>query len=248
MSELRINCRACGTMIPAADVNLDTVLAKCGSCHAVFDFSDQVQRAPTPAKLRRDRGEVPMPTAFSVEDLGNELKIVRKWSRGIAVFFVVFAVFWNSIVAVFVGAALSGAEFKDSRTGEPAGNFIWLFLTPFILVGAGMGWAALSLLLNRTFIEVRDGVLSVRHGPIPWPGAKRLETADVDQLYCVEYVAYQQNKRPVYRIALHALTKAGDRVKVVTGLDGMEQGVYLEQLLEKHLRIEDRPVADEHRG
>ena len=47
---------------------------------------------------------------------------------------------------------------------------------------------------------------------------------------------------------IHALTKAGDRVKVVTGLDGMEQGVYLEQLLEKHLRIEDRPVADEHRG
>jgi hypothetical protein len=248
MSGLRVNCRSCGTLIPAEDVNLETVLAKCRDCHAVFDFSNQVQRPATPAKQRRDRGEVPMPKAFGVEDLGNELKIVHKWSRGVAVFFVIFAVFWNGIVSVFVGAALFGVEFKDSRTGQPAGNFIWLFLTPFLLVGFGMGYAALSLLFNRTFIDVRDGLLSVRHGPFPWPGGKQVQTSDLEQLYCEEYVAYRQNNRPVYRIALRALTKAGDRIKIVGGLDGAEQGVYLEQLLEKHLRIEDRPVSGEHRA
>ena len=248
MSELRINCRSCGTLIPAGDVDLETVLAKCRGCHAVFDFSDQVKRPSTPAKQKRDRGEIPMPSAFTVEDGGRELRIVRKWGRGIAWFFVIFAVFWNGIVSVFVIAALSGAEFKDSKTGEPAGNFIWLFLTPFLLVGFGMGWAALALLLNRTFIEVRDGVLSVRHGPIPWPGKRRLETSEIDQLFCIEYVAYQQNNVPQWRLALHAKTKSGDDVKLVTGLEGAEQGVYLEHLLEKHLGIEDRPVEGEHRG
>jgi hypothetical protein len=246
MNDLRVNCRSCGTLIPAEDVNLDAVLAKCRACHAVFDFSDQVKRPPTPAKQKRDRGEVAMPKAFAVEDTGLALTVTRKWSRGIAVFFVIFALFWNGIVSVFVVLALSGKMKMEG--GEPAGPFAPLFLAPFVLVGVVMAWLALAFLFNRTTIEVRDGALAVRHGPIPWFGNKRLETDSLDQLYCVEYVAYTQNDVPQYRIALYGLTKSGDRIKLVPGMEGAEQGVYLEQLLEKQLRIEDRPVSGEHRG
>ncbi len=240
---MQIHCRSCHAQILADDISLDLALAKCRQCHAVFDFTDQVKsEAPPPGKVKRDRGEVPMPSAFRVDESASGLTIVRTWARGPAFFFLFFAGFWNLIVSIFVVAA-AGGGFQDESNGV---WFIWLFLTPFILVGLGTGWAALALLLNRTRIEVRKGELSVKHGPIPWPGAKTIRTDDLDQLYCTEYVAYTQNRVPQYRFALHALMKSGDRVKVAQGMEGPEQGVFLEQLLEKHLGILDRPVHGEH--
>jgi hypothetical protein len=206
MSGLQINCKACGKRVPAEDVNLEVVLAKCRDCHAVFDFSDQVERPATPAKQRRDRGEVPMPAAFTARDppVGPRDRLVLHDLR-------------RNLERGDPGPAGRRARRRDEGFEDRAAGRE-LHLPP------------------------------VRHGPMPWPGARRLETSDIDQLFCVEYVAYQQNKQNVYKIALHALTKSGDRVKLVTGMDTAEQGVFLEQLLEKHLRIEDRPVSGEHRS
>lgn len=244
---MQIQCRSCHAQILADDISLDLALAKCRQCHAVFDFTDQVKMAAPPAKAKRDRGEVPMPSAFAVDESASGLTIVRRWARGPAWFFLFFSGFWNLIVSIFVVAA-AGGGFKDESGGAADGCFIWLFLTPFILVGLGTGWAALALLLNRTRIEVRKGEISVKHGPVPWPGAKTLRTEELDQLYCTEYVAYTQNKVPQYRFALHALMKSGDRDKVAQGMETPEQGVFLEHLLEKHLGIEDRPVEGEHQS
>ncbi len=241
---MQIQCRSCDAVIPAEDVNLDKVLAKCRQCNAVFDFSAQVKMAPSAAKAKRDRGEVAMPASFTVEVSGQALQVTRKWARAPAIFFLIFSGFWNTIVSVFVIGAASGAM-KD-ESGAAAGAFIWVFLTPFIAIGIATGYAAIALLLNITVIAVRDGTLNVKHGPIRWPGNRAIAVADLDQLYCAEYVAYTQNRVPQYRTALFALTKAGDRIKLVPGMDAPEQGVYLEQLLERHLGIEDRPVSGEN--
>lgn len=67
---MQIQCRSCRAKIQAEDVNLDRMLAKCRACNAIFDFSNQVDAPPTPspAKARRDRGEVPMPGKLKVEE------------------------------------------------------------------------------------------------------------------------------------------------------------------------------------
>ena len=43
---------------------------------------------------------------------------------------------------------------------------------PFLAVGAGLGYLALSLLLDRAHFRVDDGHLTVVHRPLPWPGAR----------------------------------------------------------------------------
>ena len=43
---MQIRCRACGKSIPADDVHLDSGLAKCRGCHAVFEFAAQVKERP----------------------------------------------------------------------------------------------------------------------------------------------------------------------------------------------------------
>lgn len=244
---MQVICRSCGKPIPAEDVNLDTVLAKCRACHAVFDFSGQVKTAAPPqAKLKRDRGEIPMPRQFRVEERDLGLVITRRWRRGPALFFLVFSGFWNLVVSIFV-VAFVGGLMKSESGGSPPW-FMGLFLTPFVLVGIGTGWAALALLLNRTTIRVEGGRLTVSHAPIWWPGRRDLETAAVDQLYCEEYVAYSQNDVPQYRLGVRALLKDGSKLKLVTGMEDASQALYLEQLLEKHLGIADRPVRGEFRG
>jgi hypothetical protein len=241
---MRVKCVSCKKEIPAEDVNLDTSLAKCRGCHAVFDFTEQVKDGSPPPK-RRDRGEIALPKNLVVAEGMQSLDIVRKWARGPAFFFLFFSGFWNSIVLVFVVAAASGMM-KDG--GDGFGWFIWVFLTPFILIGLGTGYAALALLLNKTKISVEGTELKVSHGPMRWPGAKTLDAAQVAQLYCAEYVAYKQNNSPVYRMKVHAMMLDGSRVDLISGIEEVNQALYLEQILEKHLGIEDRPVRDEFKG
>ena len=79
---MQLTCRSCQKLIPSEDANLDTVLAKCRFCHAVFDYSDQVKLPQlSEAKKRRDRGEIPMPERFLVEEGSGRLLIIYKWAR-----------------------------------------------------------------------------------------------------------------------------------------------------------------------
>ena len=48
---MKLFCPDCGGPIPAADVNLDRMAAKCGRCDAVFGFADVVS-----AESRRPPG------------------------------------------------------------------------------------------------------------------------------------------------------------------------------------------------
>lgn len=246
---MRVKCVGCEREIPAEDVHLERVLAKCGACHAVFDFSDQVGKAgapPSEEKLKRDRGDIPMPKNLTVNEGMQTLDIVRKWGKGPGCFLLFFSGFWNSVVSVFVVGAATGT-LKDEG-GMGPGCFIWVFLTPFILIGLGTGYAALALLLNKTTIKVEGNELSVRSGPLRWAGNKTLDASQISQLYCAEYVAYQQNKQPVYRFKVHAMMLDGSRVDLIPGCEDAGQALYLERLLERHLGIEDRPVKDEYRG
>lgn len=240
---MQIRCRSCGKDVPAEDVNLDKGLAKCRACHAVFDFSGQVKTAAAP---KRNRGEIPMPANLVVAESPTSLAVVRRWGRGPAIFLIFFAGFWNLVVSVFVVAAASGT-LKDEQ-GQRPGAFIWLFLAPFILVGAGTAYVALAFLLNRTTIKVEGTALTVTHGPIRWPGARTLDAAQIHQLYCTEYVAYRQNNVPQYRLVVNALMLDGSRLKLIKGVEDAGQALYLEQLLERHLGIEDRPVREEYQG
>lgn len=243
MSNLALTCKACSQVIPADDVNLDTCLAKCRACNAVFEFAPQLE-----TRERAARQAVPMPRNIVVAEGPGSLTILRKWKAGaIGFFFLVFAGFWNLIVSVFVVAAATGKEFK-SESGTPvSGGFIWLFLTPFILVGLGTGYAALALLFNRTRVTIEGTRLQVEHRPFRWFGHQVLDASQIGQLYCTEYEAYKSNNQPVYRMCVTAQMKDGSRVALIKGIEDAAQAFYLEDLIERHLRVADRPVAEEYK-
>lgn len=233
---MEIRCESCREPIPADDVNLDTVLAKCRKCHAVFDFSGQVDRKdPTPAKQKRDRGDIPMPKGFLVEDDGRTLEIVRRWAKGPGCFFLFFSLLWNGILSIFIVVSFQ----KETPI------FVPLFLLPFVAVGFGTAYATVALFSNRTIIRVDGERLTVVSKPVPWPGKRDLESSSLDQLWCTEYVAYTQNDVPQYRFSVEAMLKDGTKLRLIRGLEEPDQALYLEGLLEKKLGIIDRPMGGE---
>jgi hypothetical protein len=229
---MQLHCPYCGHDIPAADVNLDRMVAKCASCSAVFGFEDQVESAPpAPRKL-----SVPLPKGIVVEQQGYELAITRRWLSPKFFFLVFFCVCWDGFLCFWYSMALS--------------QRVWvmaLFALGHAAIGLGLTYYTIAGFLNHTLIRVSPSHLGVTHGPLPWPGKKRLESSGIAQIFCKEHISRGRNSTTT-TYEVHAATHAGVREKLVESLDSSDQALYLEQEIERFLNIKVAPVAGEWRG
>lgn len=226
-----IACKRCGALIPADDVSLETMVAKCRSCNAVFSIAEQV--APGDGWGSRAALDVPLPERFVVERPAGALQISWRWFTPAAIFLAVFAVFWNGFVCMWITMALAGG----------AGAFA-LFATIHALVGLGVAYGALTMFLNTTTVAASYSALSVRHGPLPAPGNLELPRDALRQLYCVEHVSRSRRGSSVtYRV--QAVKADGSSAALIKGLASAEQALFLEQELERFLAIKDERVRGE---
>ncbi len=228
-----ITCKRCGASIPADDINLQTMAAKCRSCDAVFSIVDQVPAADgwaAPARL-----DVPLPERFTVERPAGGLRIRWRWFSPAAIFLAIFAVFWNGFVCAWMGIALAAG----------AGAFA-LFGTLHALVGLLVAYGAVTMFVNSTQVEANYGTLTVRHGPLPAFGNKDLPRDSLRQLYCVERVRRTRSGSSA-SYELQAVKADGSSVGVLKGIENAEQALYLEQELERFLGIRDEAVRGELR-
>ncbi|CAN5765433.1 hypothetical protein BH09VER1_BH09VER1_51130 [soil metagenome] len=155
-------CPLCNRVILADDFNVAKDLAFCRGCNASYSFADltrsaeleagiNVQSPPTGTWYRNEASEV---------IFGGSFRSLPAALGTLAV-----ALFWNGIVSVFVCGAISGTLhlmgvatpawfFEPKVNGHIMRRWdvigMWLFLTPFILVGLGM----LCALLMRIFGKV----------------------------------------------------------------------------------------------
>jgi len=130
---------------------------------------------------------------------------------GSTVLFIVFAVFWNAIASVFVYATImqtlahfgfdvSAPTVEWEGGGSPALWQQWLFLSPFILVGFGTAFFALRGIFGKFTLAVEHDAASIvtRFGPFGKP--KIFHPQSVKRIG--RYVAYTQNKSPVYHLMI----------------------------------------------
>ena len=171
---------------------------------------------------RRRAGILARPRGFTVEEVGDALRITRRW-------------FWPSTVVLFCLLA-------------PA--FLWIGIThssvvPTILGGVFVYGLALFL-FNRTVIEVTDERVTISHGPIP--SLLRYQVFDapeLDQIFCVETPYFLGLGGDDIDFELKARTFDGRTVELLSDIPDIEQAWFLERQLEGRLGIGDRPVAGE---
>lgn len=228
---MKLNCPECGAEIPADNMNLDRMVAKCRECNAVFDFGDHF--GVTNGSQSLSRMPVPRPADILIENTGTDIRFTRRWFGPTYIFLALFAVFWNGFMAVWFGIAIV------SRLWPMA-----LFGTLHAAIGLFVAYLALAGFLNSTVIRVGLGEIEVKHGPLPWFGNRRLETVSIAQLYSKEVVSRSRRSTSVSH-EVHLATRDGRHIKLLSGLESSEQALYLEQEIERYLGIKDQAVRGE---
>jgi hypothetical protein len=232
---MQITCEKCGAAILAANLDLQRNLAKCEACNHIFNCQAQLNAlgSSTPESRRRD--DVPMPKGIRVFRRANGLRITRQWFGAKAIGLLVFCCFWDGFMIVWFSIAITRKLWPMAAFG-----------TIHALVGVGLTYAAVAMLLNTTTITAQHGTLQVTHGPLPAPGTLRLPTDRLAQLYTMRHVSHTRNGTSI-AYELRAKVRDGTDVKLIGGLEKPEQAVYIEQQIESFLGIVDHPVQGEDR-
>ncbi|MDF1696815.1 MAG: hypothetical protein P1U56_13320 [Saprospiraceae bacterium] len=237
--ELDLVCDACGSDILGEDININSSLAKCNNCQRVFSIKEDHFFN----EERVGRPEMIMPEGTDVLQLSNSLDIRLDWlksyARGTLGFLTFFTVLWNGILAMFGAGALLSGSFTSLG-----------FMSIHILVGLGLIYFLAMVYLNYTDIIVTSSHITISHRPIksPFQKSKQIDVRDIDQLYVSKYVSSTTNGKPNYAYALYAILKTNSRkIKLVKGMN-LETQLYLEQEIERFLKIEDRAVSGSIKG
>ena len=236
---MNIACRSCSQPIHSDDVNLDRLIAKCRSCHAVFHFT-LGDDSGTPQE-GRERANVPRPDNYTVDDFGGELQIIKRWRSGCAILFLIFfAGAWNTFVFVI--------PFSDTGHFDEVPLFVRLIMIPFQIVGICLAYLLLGTFVNRTTIYVGSRTIRLKHEPLPFPGNVEIETADIDQLFVRERIVRRSSDSGSrYRSAcsVEVQCKDGERKKLINPVADVDTGLWIEEVIEERLGIADRPVRGE---
>jgi hypothetical protein len=241
-----VACPSCGTTLRPGDISRETMSARCPVCQALVDLrfatpavagASLAPAARGGASLAADAREplpVPLPAGLSVEERGRDLTIVRRWFSWTYLLMLFFCVVWNGFLVFWYGMAFA--------TDAPLA--FKLFPLLHVAVGVFLTYATLAGFVNRTTLRIERDHLTVRHGPLPWRGNLDVSTLSLSQLFCTEKISQGRNGTTV-RYGVEAMLKDGRHLKVAPGLNVREQALFIEQAVEKHLGIQDRPVRSE---
>lgn len=234
---LHVVCPNCDATIDPEEINIKLGVAKCVTCQSVFSFADQVPPADSGAPVPAARAEVPLPSGIRVEQWGHELCLARRWFTPAVLFLLFFCVAWDGFLVFWYSMAFSDA------------NTPWImivFPVAHVAIGIGLTYFTIASLLNTTRIRVANGQLSVRHGPLPWLGSCDISVDDIEQIFCSEKTKHGENGSHTF-YGVNAMLTDGRKIKLVSGLSEADQALYIEQTIEDHLHIPDRPVGGEMR-
>jgi hypothetical protein len=214
-------CPKCRQIIGGDDINVGKDLAYCRPCntaHALSElFDDSALGGPVDLK--------DPPPGVTCETGPRETVIAashRSWAQALGL--LGLCLFWNGIVSVFVMFALTGTLYqlgvalpawvpKMNNDGQPIGVgeliFLWLFLTPFIAVGAAIAMGFVSTLAGKTEVRIgRDaGAVFVGIGRLGW--TRRFAPAHIQKIELVR----RANQNNGEQLEIHLEQENGKRIK-----------------------------------
>lgn len=201
-------CPNCGKTIPADDVNVARDVAFCRSCNLAYPLSSLASGFVLDSKV--DLHQPPQGCWHRPTGMGAVVGASHR-SLLMALPLLGVALFWNGIVSIFVSLAVAstlhllGVPVPDwfpapRMNGETMGVgmtiFLWIFLTPFIVIGLGMIGAFLSCIAGRTEVRVDRGVVAIATGigPVSW--SRRFQASDLKEIRMEETFSRSNESGP----------------------------------------------------
>ena len=172
--------------------------------------------------------DIGLPDKMSITRQYDSMTIIRNWFDLEVIAISVFAVFWNGLI------------FNNNSNFERVESLPWIH----ILAGIALSYYAITGWFNKTYIHVKKYQIQISHKPLPWIGNKKIDVADIKQLYGKEKISRNNNNSTV-TYEVHVIMNSGNDTKLLSGLATSEQALYVEQEIEKYLGIKNKPVRGE---
>jgi DNA-directed RNA polymerase subunit RPC12/RpoP len=228
-----IVCPRCRATLPDRSINHQQRRAVCPACEHRFAIDDQRVSAPRVSRGRRKN--IAPPFGMTSKPSPDGLTLAWRWPRWRSTAPLIFLVLFGGLF-VFYAVIRSTAGTPELR----------LVLSIFAVACLSLLWLFLAYRLNSTTIVIRDGHLRIRHGPVPWPGRRDLPVDSIRQVYSQMYHEHALRRGDGYTsYRVRVLRVDGTELLLVNDLPRQEQALYLEQEIERYLRIDDELVRGE---
>lgn len=235
---MALTCPKCGAEISADNISAVRLVARCSQCNTAFSFADKFDPVQQ-RKLDSSR-----PSRVKVNNLAGALTIRWRWlSWDLFLLLVILTIVWNGIFFSVFAALL----IERIQKGDVSSAF-WFLLLPHFWGGLILIYRVFAGYFNSTTVTVKNGLLTIRHDPLPWTGNKRLETAGIRQLYVKKYKRVSRHRgRWKGNYDLYAIIEKAGHTRLLTGLESAEHALLVRQMIEACLGIEDNgPVRGEY--
>ncbi|MBN2303602.1 MAG: hypothetical protein JXQ72_03950 [Anaerolineae bacterium] len=215
---MKITCPHCGAAIPAANVNIQEMVALCSDCNDIFALDrDKFTRKPKRVISKR-----PPRVRLHTQDDDDHLALSYRMALGPGPKIGLFA---SSMGSVVLAMMLVGMR----ADGAPQGPILFVgLLLLFTLYMLAM------IITTTTHISADDEVLEIATGPLPFPVSddKILNLDEIRRIYAGQTVEAFSGGVPANNV--YAEMNDSRRVPIVTSLP-YDYAHYLALLLEDYL-------------
>jgi len=216
----KISCPNCDQSIPADHINIQDKIAKCGGCHAVFPFQHKLDALLT---ARKPKQAVARPEGIDVYAYQDELEISLR--QGISALDFMPWILWPLLPIIFTAL----------HFGE---GFPLSIMVASWMIGIFPIMNLFTFSKHKVFITMDDVFLNIQWRPKKLSKDQRFLIRDIDQVF-VKKVHGMNN------VIMVVNQPAGQKQVKLLSDSSLLKARFLEQEIEKYLKIEDREVPEE---
>lgn len=202
----------------------------CGNCGWVIKTQNHQ------AGIAVDKSQAQKTSQVKVAQHGNDLQVDIRWLSKSSKFIVTFAIIWNVII--------SSAGFAFFQPGAQVSFMIYPITILFAVIGLWLAYSAVCEFLNTTSILVKKDKIVFWTTPLSLSGPATYPLADIANLGLERSEGGEQNGRRIYNHFINIHFKNGDIVRL-TRVQDMNEGIYVEHILEERLGLQDNPQLDQ---
>jgi hypothetical protein len=180
-----------------------------------------------------------VPTNMTVRKNSNHLQITRRWFDISYVFFTPVVIAYDVFGFPYF-FRLQIMAFSASKIDVE--SILPLLILVSLVIASN--YALMIVFINTTTISVTSNTISVKHGPLPHWGSKRLASKEVLQLWCKK----EKFWNPLYGGTTYTVEVVMNDKSIIILLFNLiraDQALFIKQEIEKFLNIEDKPVKGE---
>jgi hypothetical protein len=171
---------------------------------------------------------VPVPDGIQVTRDGLDTIVQRRWWSWKTIPLLVFCVFWNGFVVVWLTITLA-------MGARP----LALFGLIHAVIGVALIYAVLAGFLNVTDVAISTAGVRVRTHPLPWRGNLSVASAELAELHTCEVVHHRRGGRS-YSYEIHAKDRSDRERILLRGLGAFEQAAFIERAIAEAFGIPAR--------